>query len=103
MGQAMEVVASRQGDVVIFDTDRSITGQDGISYTSVGEAAIDSRFPGRLAERLMTADPSLSSVWLASNLVVARRAAAWEPAAIDATAAIIRDFFLFYPEVAAPS
>jgi hypothetical protein len=95
MGQAIQVEITVAGDAAIFDTDRSITGQDGTSYTSAEQAASDDRFPGRLASALF-AQGDVASVWIASNAVVVRRPAGWDDPARNHAAQIIRDFFLYY-------
>lgn len=96
MGQAIEVEAAVVGDAAIFSTDRSITGQDGVSYASSDAAAADDRFPGRLAARLYAADEQISSIFVASNQVVAGREGGWDDTARAAAEKVIEDFFLFY-------
>ena len=97
MGQAIEVDAVAFGDVVIYSTDRSITGQDGVSYFSAEAADQDDRFPGRLASRLFAAESGLLSIFLASNQVVVKRDGGFDQDAADSLSAVIGDFFLFYP------
>ena len=97
MGQTIEVEAAQVGDVVIFTTDRSVTGQDGVSYESAASADEDVRFPGLLASRLYAADESLTTVFVASNQVVVGRDGGWDDASIGALSKLISDFFLFYP------
>ena len=96
MGQRIEVKPTAFGTSAIFDTDRTITGQDGTSYTSPDEAAADERFPGRLAVELFAADDSIQSVWIASNTVVLARAESWDEEALDAASAVIAQFFIYY-------
>ena len=63
MGQHITVSApSVIGDIAVFDTDRSLSGQDGIGFTSADEATATDTFPGRLAARLFAADPAVSCV-----------------------------------------
>lgn len=97
MGQAIEVEAARIGDAAVFSTDRSITGQDGVSYSSGEEARADARFPGLLAARLFEAIESLRSVFVSSNEVVAERKGGWDDEALNLASRVIGDFFLFYP------
>ena len=53
MGQSIVVEDHNvNGDVVMFATDRSITGQDGVSYRSIEAARESEIFPGTLAERI---------------------------------------------------
>jgi hypothetical protein len=98
MGQAIEVEARRVGDVVLFDTDRSITGQDGTTYESRSAAEEGERFPDRLAARLFLSDTRIDHIFVASNQVVVRRDGGWDDAAVDAASDVIADFFLFYRE-----
>lgn len=98
MGQPIAVTAQVVDDVVVFDTDRSITGQDGTAYASAEEAAADDRFPGRLATRLFAMDDDIDHVFIASNVVVVRREAGWQNFQVDHASHIVGDFFLFYPE-----
>jgi hypothetical protein len=97
MGQTIEVEAAEVGGVLIFTTDRSITGQDGASYATAAEANDDLGIPGQLASRLYAADDSLTSVFVASNQIVAARADGWGEDAIATLSGVISDFFLFYP------
>ena len=96
MGQRIEVRPTVVGDSAIFDTDRSITGQDGTSYTSADDAAADRRFPGRLAAELFGVDEDTASVWIASNTVVVTRTDGWPPSALEAAKNTISEFFIYY-------
>lgn len=99
MGQTIEVTPQQVGSVVIFDTDRSITGQDGSGYTK-SEAADDATapFPARLAARLFSGVDELDHIWIASNQVVIERQAGWAESTIAEAAEIISQFFRFYPD-----
>lgn len=96
MGQRIEVRPTIVGNTAIFDTDRSITGQDGTSYGSADDAANDLRFPGRLAARLFAADEGVDSVWIASNTIVINRTEDWSDEAGESAAGTIASFFLYY-------
>lgn len=96
MGQRIEVRPTVVGDAAIFDTDRSITGQDGTSYTSAEAAVADRRFPGKLANELFANDEMTQSVWIASNTVVVTREAGWPDAALEAATDTISTFFIYY-------
>ncbi len=100
MGQPIQVEATQIDDVVLFDTDRSITGQDGTWFESQDAAEGSDRFPAQLAVRLFEADDAIDHVFVASNQVVVRRSAAWEAAQVEASGQIIADFFLYYPDAA---
>lgn len=95
MGQLINVESSVIDDIAVFDTDRSIAGQDGAAYDRSTDMA-DGTFPGELAARLLDADGSLDHVWIASNQVVARRPGGWDDAALAAAEKVVRELFRFY-------
>lgn len=96
MGQRIQVRPTVVGVAAIFDTDRSITGQDGTSYESAEDAASDDRFPGRLAARLFQAGLGIETVWVASNTVVVTRGDDWDDTAVEAAGGVIEAFFVYY-------
>jgi hypothetical protein len=98
MGQQIEVGSRVVGTSVIFDTDRTITGQDGAEFTSPAEAAADDAFPNVLAQRLFEADAGISSVFIASNVVTVTRADGWDDPTVAAASSIVGDFFVYYDE-----
>ncbi|MDP8958613.1 MAG: hypothetical protein M3N51_05285 [Actinomycetota bacterium] len=101
MGQLIRVEAVPIGplnEVAIFDTDRSLTGQDGHAFGSEDEAIVGDSFPAALAIRLFESDPSIASVYVLSNGVVVRRSQAWDEASLGEAAEVIRTFFVFYQQ-----
>ncbi len=95
MGQLINVASSVVDDVAVFDTDRSIAGQDGAAYDRSTDTA-DGTFPGELAGKLLDADPVLDHVWVASNQVVARRPGGWDEASLGAAEKVVSELFRFY-------
>ena len=98
MGQTIEVTNFVMGDLALFDTDRSITGQDGQGFGSAHEAQEDKTTAARLAAALFGSDPAVDHVFVSSNQVTVRRTAEWKGEAAEQAAAVIRDFFVFYEE-----
>jgi hypothetical protein len=98
MGQSIEVTARKTGAIVLFDTDRTITGQDGFAFSSAEEAGATATFPADLASRIFASDAAVDHVFAASNQVVVRRSSDWQNSDIEAVSHVIRDFFLFYPD-----
>jgi hypothetical protein len=96
VGQPIEVETERVGDVAIFDTDRSISGQDGESFTSRDTAEAGTTFPARLALRLFDSDPQIAHIYIFSNTISVRRTGGWTEEALAAAAEVVRDFFVFY-------
>jgi hypothetical protein len=96
MGQRIEVDPTVLDGVMLLDTNRSITGQEGTVYASAADAESDSTFGGRLAVRLFEADREVENVFIASNQVVIRRARAWDAGSAEAISKIVEDLFVFY-------
>ena len=97
MGMPIAVDSTRVvGEVAVFDTDRSITGQDGVGFESAAAADAHSTTPARLASRLFAADASLTHAFVASSQVVLRRRGGWDEAGLSTAAAIIAGFFVHY-------
>lgn len=96
MGQPIQVAARAIDEVGVFDTDRSLTGQDGVGFGSLDEARAGPGLGAALAVRLFESDGDLSHVFVASNVVSARRSGGWSDEQLDHLAGIIGDFFVFY-------
>jgi hypothetical protein len=86
------------GTEAVFETDRSITGQDGAGFVSAAQAAGAEGFAPRLAIALFEAVDGLDRVWVASNVVLAGRSAGWDGDAETAASGVIADFFVHYRE-----
>ncbi len=97
MGQKIQVGSTVVDDIAMFDTDRGITGQDGVSYTS-GEEITSTDFPALLADRLFREVPGIDHVFVASNQVVVRRPHGWDEDVVATAAGVISSFFLFYAD-----
>lgn len=95
MGQSIEVAASVVDDIAMFDTDRALTGQDGVSFASVDETD-RAEFPAQLAKRLFADVPGIDHVFVASNQVVVRRPHGWDEDVVETASRVISGFFLFY-------
>jgi ferredoxin--NADP+ reductase len=98
MGQRIEVSPTVIGDVVVFDLDRSLTGQDGFSFLTPPDG--DSP-PALAARRLMDGDPAVDAVHVLSNVVTVRRAEPWDEDSTDAAQETLANLFIHY-EVEAP-
>ncbi len=101
MGQQITVSPQVVGDVAIFDTNRTITGQDGSASgkpEAEGSPADAGDFPGQLADRLLAVDASIDHVFVQSNVVTVRRSGGWDDPSVQAAADVIAGFFRFYPD-----
>lgn len=97
MGQTIEINATDVVDhVLVIDTDRSLAGQDGESYSGVEAARLKDSFPARLAVRLFEADAEVDHVFVMSNTVSVRRPSGWSDDAIERATGIVAEFFRHY-------
>jgi hypothetical protein len=94
MGQTVVINnAVEMGDLLLIDTDRSFTGQDGVALTrdDQGEAV-----PGVLAKALFELDANIDHIHVLQNTVTVRRAGGWDEAAKTAVLSVVENFLLFY-------
>ncbi len=96
MGQSITVESKQINDVVLFTTDRVLTGQDGVAYPSAEDAAAGSGFGAQLAARLFESDPAIDHVYVAASEVMVRRNETWDSASIAAAAQTVTDLHRFY-------
>ena len=99
MGQPIQVVDRVVlGDVALFDTDRTLTGQDGETYTTRDDAEPGDTFGAAIAARLLESDEGLGGVFVLSNTLSLRRPDGWTDEALDNASETIRTFFIVYDE-----
>lgn len=96
MGQTITVDSSVVGEVAVFDTNRSLTGQDGGEFASADDAAGADGFDAQLAARLFASDEAVQAVYVLSNALTVQRAGGWDDAALAKASTVIREFFVFY-------
>lgn len=94
MGQLIQVEASPIGAVALFSTDRSLTGQDGVSLSPGFADGADP--PHQLARRLFDADPLIDHVHILSNTVAVRRSQGWDDEAVGRAGDVIANLFVHY-------
>ncbi|HEY7468733.1 MAG TPA: ferredoxin--NADP reductase [Acidimicrobiia bacterium] len=94
MGQRITVDTAPMGPVALFTLDRSLTGQDGVTYQAGSD---DGEGPPRvLADRLFAGDGEIDHVHLQSNSVTVHRRESWDRRALDRAADIIANLFIHY-------
>ncbi|MGA7229134.1 MAG: hypothetical protein WBZ45_13100 [Acidimicrobiia bacterium] len=94
MGQTVVIrEATTMGDVLLVDTDRSLTGQDGVVMTP--ESARPA-VPGLLAERLFGLDVGIDHVFVLQNQVTIRRVGGWDEESRAAALSVVEGFLLHY-------
>ncbi len=99
MGQPIQVMDRVVlGDVALFDTDRTLTGQDGETYSTMADTERTETFGSAIAARLLESDDRLDSVYVLSNSLSLRRPDGWTEEALDNASETIRTFFIVYEE-----
>jgi ferredoxin--NADP+ reductase len=94
MGQLIRVEANPMGHMALFSTDRSFTGQDGVSVARGDPDGDDP--PHHLARRLFDRDQEIDHVHVLSNTVAVRRSENWDDSAVDQARDVIASLFIFY-------
>jgi len=85
------------GDVVIVDTDRTLTGQDGEVFDGADQSARDG-FAAELAARIFEEIPGVDHVYVMSNTVTVRRPGGWGDGDLARLSELVTSFFRFYPD-----
>jgi hypothetical protein len=98
MGQTIEVKSVVLGEVALFDTDRSLTGQDGQGFESITAARSGTALAAHLCAALFGSDAAIDHVYVLSNQVTVRRTGGWSDESTGKAAVVIADFFVFYEE-----
>jgi ferredoxin--NADP+ reductase len=96
MGQTIQVDAVQMGDVALFRTDRSLTGQD--AHVFPGPPANVTRPPAELARRLYKGIQQVDHIHILSNVVTVRLDTNWDEDLLDQAKGIISNLFIFYQE-----
>ena len=96
MGQDVEIKDSVEfGDVLIVDTDRSFTGQDG---QAIAPGSSEGGVAARLADRLFALDLGIDHVYVLQNAVTIRRPGGWDEDTAGRVTDVTNAFLRFYEE-----
>jgi hypothetical protein len=96
MGQNVEINKTATfGDVLVLDTDRSFTGQDGHTISPTSQR---SGVPGLLAERLFGLGLGIDHVYVLQNTVTVRRPGGWDEDTAGAVTDTTHSFLRYYPD-----
>jgi len=96
MGQNVEIKDKvAMGEILIVDTDRSFTGQDGQAMTPEFEGE---GVPGVLAARLFALDLGIDHVFILQNTVTVRRPGGWDEDSADAVSEVTHSLLRYYDE-----
>ncbi len=96
MGQTVIVNDVKElGDVLLLDTDRSFTGQDG---SVMAPANRGGGVPGVLAGELFDLGLGVDHIYVLQNTVTVRRPGGWDEESKAAVTSIVESFLRFYDE-----
>ncbi len=96
MGQDVQIRSRvALGDVLMMDTDRSFTGQDG---QAIGPDLEGDGVPVLLAERLFDLGLGIDHVFVLQNTVTVRRPVGWDEEAMRAVADTTHSFLRYYED-----
>lgn len=96
MGQNVEIhKAVTMGDILMLDTDRSFTGQDGHVINPDGERQ---GVPGLLADRLFELGLGVDHIFVLQNTVTVRRPGGWTDDAAESVSDATHTFLRFYAD-----
>jgi len=96
MGQTVIVNDMNElGDVLLLDTDRSFTGQDGIAMAPANRGG---GVPGVLADELFDLGLGVDHVYVLQNTVTMRLPGGWDEESKAAVASVVESFLRFYDE-----
>ena len=95
MGQKIELKTTQFGKNVIFDLNRSLSGQDGETYHNIAHASLSNETSAQLALKLFQYSSDIESIFIQSNVVTVNFSKNMGTA-IKEFETHIEDFFLFY-------
>ena len=95
MGQKIELKTTQFGKNVIFDLNRSLSGQDGETYHNIANASLTNEISAQLAMKLFQFSNDIENIFIQSNVVTINFTKNMGTAVTDFEK-LIEDFFLFY-------
>ena len=97
MGQKIELKTTKFNKNVIFDLNRSLSGQDGITYHNIAQASLTNEVSAQLALRLFQFSIDIENIFIQSNVVTVNFSTNIGTA-VEEYEKQIEDFFLFYKD-----
>ena len=97
MGQKIELKTTKFNKNVIFDLNRSLSGQDGVTYHNIAQASLTDEVSAQLALKLFQYSSDIDNIFIQSNVVTINFTTNIGTA-VDEYEKQIVDFFLFYKD-----
>ena len=97
MGQLIEVKTTKLNKTIIFDLNRSVSGQEGMTFHNISEASLIPDVSGQLALKLFQENNDVDTIFIQSNVVTVNfnRNLGSDISEVVKT---IENFFVFYGE-----
>lgn len=97
MGQVIEVKTTKLNKTIIFDLNRSVSGQEGMTFSNISEASLISDVSGKLALKLFQDIEDIETIFIQSNIVTVNfhRNIGNDASEVENT---LKNFFIFYKD-----
>jgi len=97
MGQLIEVSAKKFNKSIIFELNRSVSGQEGMTFHNISQASLIDEISGQLALELFQNLDEVESIFVQSNMVTINflRNIGDDTKVAEDT---LKNFFIFYKE-----
>jgi len=97
MGQKIELKTTSFNKNIIFDLNRSLSGQDGITYHNIADASLHEEVSAQLVLKLFQFSEDIDSIFIQSNIVTVNFDKNMGTG-VEEFSKQIENFFLFYGE-----
>tara|TARA_B100001113_G_scaffold271927_1_gene226673 strand:+ start:114 stop:413 length:300 start_codon:yes stop_codon:yes gene_type:complete len=97
MGQLIEVKTTKLNKTIIFELNRSVSGQEGMTFHNISEASLIPDVSGQLALKLFQETSDIDTIFIQSNIVTVNfdRNIGSDTSEVEKT---LENFFVFYGE-----
>ena len=97
MGQLIEVKTTKLNKTIIFELNRSVSGQEGMTFHNISEASLIPDVSGQLALKLFQETSDIETIFIQSNIVTVNfdRNIGSDTSEVEKT---LENFFVFYSE-----
>ena len=97
MGQLIKVKTTKLNKTIIFDLNRSVSGQEGMTFHNISEASLIPDVSGQLALKLFQETNDIDTIFIQSNVVSVnfKRNLGSDISEVERT---LENFFVFYGE-----
>ena len=95
MGQIIKVKSTKLNKTIIFDLNRSVSGQEGMTFHNISEASLIPDVSGQLALKLFQETSDIDTIFIQSNIVTVNfnRNLGSDISEVEET---LKNFFVFY-------